>query len=45
MKIIKCIDCGYTGLTSIDRDVCKHCSGKLEIIAEELKKQKEDLYE
>jgi len=38
MKLITCKDCGYEGLINIDREDCRHCGGKLEIYAQEFKK-------
>ena len=37
MIITKCLDCGYTTPTIIDRKTCHKCGGRLETIAEEEK--------
>lgn len=37
MRIIECMDCSYTALNCSDRTECKHCGGKLEVIAQQVK--------
>ncbi len=41
-KIIRCTQCDYRGISSINREKCRYCGGKLEVIAREINSKKED---